>query len=449
MHVAIGIPCLMRGGTEQQTLQLVKALVLSWNFKLINRVDAEQESNRHVVTVVCYFENDLDVVREFEAAGATVRVLGWKRSLPLWVFVPSLRQIFIGLQPSTIHIQYMAPGFLPVLVARLAGSRCVLATVHQPWTDVTHGRKAKVLLRTAALMCKRFICVSEAVERSWFGSSQLFSPADVGGITSCRSFARHVTIHNTVDIARVDQIVGSANKTDLREILGVGDCIIIGAVARLSREKGMDVLLEAFALLCKQLDQSGDANSDAVQNVGSKGKDSAASNWRLELVIIGDGQERVRLEEQAVALGLYSRDYRNRKLGDHHEVGCCRSSVVWLGRRTWEDAIKLMSVMDICVVPSRFEGFGLTAAEAMACGKPVVAADVGGLPEVVGRDNSCGRLYLADSVEGLSQNLRELVLSKPKREALGKSGRARVERLFGFERFTESIGGLYQEMAGD
>ena len=57
--------------------------------------------------------------------------------------------------------------------------------------------------------------------------------------------------------------------------------------------------------------------------------------------------------------------------------------VIFYGATDWVNAMQLISIMDIVVVPSRFEGFGLTAAEAMSAGKPVVASDSFGLKEVV------------------------------------------------------------------
>ena len=431
-----------------QTLQLAKAL------------EAGRGSESHKgsvmclpviqeVSVVCYFECDPQVVKDFSDTGAKIICLGLSRSISPWSLLSVVSGTFRRLRPDIIHIQYMAPGFLAVVAARLAAVRFVVATVHQPWTLTHHGVKAKILLRAAASMCNSFIAVSEAAERSWFGASQIYSSGK-SRTRACLAWgSQHFTIHNTIDVARVDQILSSFNRTDLRDSFGFGECIVIGAVSRLSPEKGMDVLVEAFSQVCKRLTQSGDAKRTALHNVESDRKDGEGTNLKVALVIVGDGQERVRLEEQAGALGLCSADFRGWRSGDHRGRGTRGSFVVWLGKRNWEDAIKLMSVMDICVVPSRFEGFGLTAAEAMACGKPVVAADVGGLPEVVGRDNSCGRLYPTESVEGLVQGLTELVLSKQKREALGNRGRVRVESLFGLERFKESIGGLYQEILGE
>ena len=66
--------------------------------------------------------------------------------------------------------------------------------------------------------------------------------------------------------------------------------------------------------------------------------------------------------------------------------------VTFFGEANWVTAMQQMALMDVVVVPSRFEGFGLTAAEAMAMGKPVVASNVFGLKEVI-TDNKTGILF--------------------------------------------------------
>ena len=116
--VLIAIPCLLRGGTEMQTLLLVSALI----------------DLNYDVEVCCYFEFDGLVVAEFKTAGAKVRLLGWTRSLGTIVFIRTLASIFREINPDVVHVQYMTPGLLPIIAARLACVPHILATVHQPGT---------------------------------------------------------------------------------------------------------------------------------------------------------------------------------------------------------------------------------------------------------------------------------------------------------------------------
>ena len=346
-NVLIAIPCLSRGGTEMQTL-------------LLSRVLAEAG---YAVTVCCYFEYDKQVVGEFEAAGLTVTRLGWARSTGSARFVRCLRAEFQKKTPAVIHIQYMTPGFLPVVAARLAGTRRVFATVHQPATP--YGWKARLLLRLAARMCDRFICVSEAAARSWFGDA-----------------ACPVVIHNAVDIARIDAIPAVR--------IGETSVPVIGAVSRIRREKGIDVLLDAFS---------------RITSAGAR------------LRIVGDGPDRTALEKRGVL------------------------NVEWAGQQPWEQAVALMKGMDIVVVPSRFEGFGLTAAEAMATGKPVIASDVDGLREVVG---DAGVLVPAGDAAALAAALGRLLANAQERALLGRKARERAERMFSLDLFRQRILDCYR-----
>ncbi len=438
-RIALGIPCLLRGGTEVQTLQFVKALVgpklgRSESGSNIEKVPVPE------VLVVCYFESDPGVVEEFYAAGAKVNLLNLDRTISPWVFVQTATKVFRNVRPDIIHIQYMAPGFLAVIAAWLSATGRVIATVHQPWTRLHHGYAAKGLLRSAALLCKRFTCVSEAAERSWFGSSSLFSSDSCVSHAGHHKRRCHVTIHNAVDVTEVDRILKDSDVTSLRRSLGLEGCVVVGAVARLSHIKGIDVLVGAFATVknvCAADGLKGAADvSPSRQGVGRN---------RIVLVIVGDGEEKDGLQRQAASMGLAGRDLGGAALDGQYDEALREVDVLWLGRRSWEESIKVMSTFDICVVPSRFEGFGLTAAEAMVCGKPVLAADEGGLPEVVGMDGLAGVLFPTENIQELTAALLDLVNSENKRHRVGTEARCRAVRRFGLDRLRESVWEIYGE----
>jgi glycosyltransferase involved in cell wall biosynthesis len=83
----------------------------------------------------------------------------------------------------------------------------------------------------------------------------------------------------------------------------------------------------------------------------------------------------------------------------------------------------------VCVVPSHWESFGYTAAEAMACGVPVVASRVGGLSDLV-IDGCTGRLVRAGDPEALSIALLDLLCDPEKANVMGRNARERVVSLF-------------------
>lgn len=88
-----------------------------------------------------------------------------------------------------------------------------------------------------------------------------------------------------------------------------------------------------------------------------------------------------------------------------------------------EEMVRYYAEATIAVVPSVYEGFGLPAGEAMACGVPVVSTDGGALPEVVG---DAGVIVPARSVDGLVDAIHELLQDPRRRDGLGAMGRQRI-----------------------
>ena len=318
MKVLVTIPCLLQGGTEIQTLNLIHAL----------------KNAGYQVTTLCYFEFEELVVQQYKNAGSKVILLKWKRIISPIRFVIQLRKEIRRLAPDTVHVQYMAPGALPILAARLSSVKTILATVHQPCT-FSHGRFARILLKSAEKLCTCFISVSLNAEISWFGSGQLFNEN-----LSLKDQSKHFTIYNAVDLEKIRKIRQNTDSAYERKKLNIPEnALIIGAVSRLRYEKGIDLLIKAFGQIASQIPH-------------------------LYLLVVGTGPDEEILKKMAEETDFSSR-------------------IIFYGGVVWEAAMRQMALMDLVVVPSRFEGFGLTAAEAMAMGKPVIAANVGGLPEVI------------------------------------------------------------------
>jgi len=100
---------------------------------------------------------------------------------------------------------------------------------------------------------------------------------------------------------------------------------------------------------------------------------------------------------------------------------------------------------DIVVVPSYHETFGTINAEAMACGKTVVASDSTALPEVVG---NAGLLFRTGDERDLAAKIRELIKNKKLREQLGKKGIKRAREKFGAEKTINDYLRLFKKVAG-
>jgi glycosyltransferase involved in cell wall biosynthesis len=119
--------------------------------------------------------------------------------------------------------------------------------------------------------------------------------------------------------------------------------------------------------------------------------------------------------------------------------------VTFARRLSGADLVKWYSAADIAVVPSMFEGFGFPAAEAMACGIPVIAFNAGALPELVA-DGKTGILVPPADVPKLAAAIKKLVQDKDLRCNMGKEARNRVLCKFNWELAAKQILKVYQEV---
>lgn len=172
-----------------------------------------------------------------------------------------------------------------------------------------------------------------------------------------------------------------------------------GSVGRLVPVKGHDALLRAFAPLARELPHTG-------------------------LALVGAGREEAALHALSRELGI-----------DDHVAFC--------GWRT--DARSLLAAFDVCVFPSREEGFGLAIAEAMAAGRPVIATQVGGVCEVLDGE---AVLVPADDEIALTAALRRLHDDAGLRETMGTALRARWRARFSPQQFTDRLQAYVREATG-
>jgi len=377
--IVIAIPVLLIGGTEIQTINFVKTLV----------------SAGYRTTVTCYYEYNSSLVSRMEGTGAKVVLMSLKRSDGILALMANLSKIFKELKPDVVHVQYIAPGLIPIIAARLSGVKRVFATVHQPGRP--YGWKSKLLIRIAAQLCDAFFCNSKSVEKSWFGDCQILDPEKIDVMR------KHFTIYNGVDSDRIEGIVKQTDKEGLKESLNIKDKKVVGVIGRLREEKGQFILLESIKKVVEEM-------PDAA------------------LLVVGDGADRAYLEQAAVELGV----------NDH---------VIWLGQKDPDEVFALYGVIDLVVVPSLFEGFGLTAAEAMTAGKPVVASNVDGLREVI-QDGISGLLVPPGNSKALGQAILELLANPAKAASMGERGKKIVETEFSLCRFQSAILATYANYTG-
>jgi glycosyltransferase involved in cell wall biosynthesis len=122
------------------------------------------------------------------------------------------------------------------------------------------------------------------------------------------------------------------------------------------------------------------------------------------------------------------------------------SQVTFTGRIGHAAFVRQYARARIAVVPSVYEGFGLPAGEAMACGVPVISTTGGALPEVVGE---AGVLVPPRDVEALAAAIKDLLDNPAKAAAIGRKGYQRVQSHFTWQRAAEKTVAAYREVIDD
>jgi glycosyltransferase involved in cell wall biosynthesis len=119
-------------------------------------------------------------------------------------------------------------------------------------------------------------------------------------------------------------------------------------------------------------------------------------------------------------------------------------AIHWAGHQS--NVPEIMQALDLVVCASLSEAFGLTAAEALAAGKPVVATKVGGLPETVLHQET-GLLVDPGNATALATSITQLLLDGQKRERLGKAGQQRVCQLFSNTNHIAALEAVFEQVA--
>jgi phosphatidyl-myo-inositol dimannoside synthase len=198
--------------------------------------------------------------------------------------------------------------------------------------------------------------------------------------------------------------------TMVRERYGLGEGRWLLSVARLSRHKGVDTALKALAGLASRY-------SD------------------LRYAVVGSGEELEALEEEARQLGVGDRVRFLTEVPDRDLPALYNVAEVYLG---------LSRLME-----QRVEGFGISIAEASACGIPVVAGRSGGIPEAV-REGETGFLVDAERPDGVAEAVGRLLDDGELRSRLGAAGRRAVETYYNWDRVAGDlarIGGRFARRA--
>lgn len=286
-----------------------------------------------------------------------------------------------------VHTHISKAGLLGRLAARRAGVPAVLHTYHGVVGELRGGSLGSRLLRRAERVAAASADALVAV------SAQAVDELLAVGIGRPEQYR---VVGNAID---TEYFVPRPPSADLP--VPAGHRPLVGVVGRLGPEKGVEVLIEAFAKLRRRWPQA-------------------------LLCIVGDGPERPALEALAGRLGL---------VDGVHFAGNIADVRPWLAS------------MDAVVLPSRSEGLSASALEALALARPLVATDVGGIPAVV-LHGQTGLLVPPGDATALAEGIGTLLADTAAAREMGAAGRRLVAEQYSLPGMVAAIAALYEELAG-
>lgn len=376
-----------KGGSAENTLLTVAGLdKTKYAVTLVTGLSLESNMSFREWRDV---EKSLAEARRQGSSIVTIRELV-RRIHPVYdvLAVIKLMALFIRERPRIVHTHTSKTGILGRWSAFLADIPII---VHTPHGHVFWGYFGKWKTRLFILAEKITALITDKIIMLTDREKQDHCAR---GIAHPDKFE---VIHSGIDVSRFTTTTNSASdiKTDLKI---PEDNLIVGTIGRLTEIKGQEYLIRAARKVVR-------------------------NNPKTTFILVGDGELREQLETMVEAMGLRE---HVRFLGWHNDVAA------------------VMSIMDVFVLPSLNEGMGRVLAEAMASGKPIIASDIGGIPDLVSdRDN--GYLVPPGDSDALALKLVHLLNDKSLRERMGNAGRKRAGR-YSAEVMVKHIDALYQKL---
>ncbi len=295
-------------------------------------------------------------------------------------------KIYKALKPLK---QYIKENHIDVIHAQTRITQVMGVLLHKMtgclYVSTCHGFfKPRLFRRIIPCWGQRVIAISEAVEKHLI--------EDFG--VDCN---RVCLVKSGIDLKDFE-ITPIESKAALRVKFNLNEDCVIGMIARLSDVKGQDVLVEAMSKIIQKIPD-------------------------VKLLLIGEGK----LE------GVLRRMVTDLNLENHVQF----HPIV-------NQTPEMLSILDVCVNPSRQEGLGLSVMEAQAAGLPVVASNVGGIPSLI-EHGKTGVLVEPENPEALADAIIELLQNRAKSEHIGRSAGAKAKEQYSSDKMVEKTLAVYEK----
>lgn len=253
------------------------------------------------------------------------------------------------------------------------------------------------------------------IKKDWiFWVDRITFPLSLGYISNSRAAMNFLIqkgypknkfwlIYNGIEIGKFYRCQEQVECNEIKEKYGISqDKFVITCVANLRAVKGHKYLINALHIL-------------------------KTRGFNFEALFVGDGSLYQELKDLSISYNL-------------------ENSIHFLGRRKQEEVQEILSISDIFVLPSLVEGLPTSIVEAMASKCPVVATDVGGIPEIV-KDKKTGFLVPPQDANAIADKIEILLKDSKLSGKMGESGVERVKKNFTIDRMVKSYENLYKNIA--
>ncbi len=304
----------------------------------------------------------------------------WKYTLLKW---KTLIATFIGF--DLIHAHYLFPTSSIALIPHLLRRKPLILTAHG--SDVKLGKKNKLIRKFITYSCQRasfVITVSNSLAQEVKKNYKI--PSEKIKIINCG--------------VNTEKFVPQEKRSLRKELNLPQDNWILIFVGNLIPIKGLDILIEAFFQIVKERN-------------------------KVLLIIIGKGQMEKEISKRIDEFKL-------------------KGKVKLAGFKPHNELPKWLGASDILILPSLEEGFGLVALEAMSCGLPVVASQVGGLREFIENEKD-GFLVKPGNSKEIAEKVKLLINNKNLYQRISKTAREKALK-YDIKKQAKKIKVLYDKL---
>lgn len=369
IKIAYILPMFAIGGAERIVVDLIKNI----------------DKNKFDIILVCLRDNEARLSywkEELEKAGVRIKMMGvddghilhyFLRVIQIFKLAHFLRKEKIDI----VHTHLMSADVIGFLAAKIARIKIIISTEHNE--VLVPGIIKRSIKKVTNKFFTRLVAVSDAVKEA---------VVRLSGAPRKNT----IVIRNGIEI---DKYLFPGRSYDR------AGKIIIGAMGRLTKQKGFDLLVAAAAKI-------------------------KSDNFIINIAGDRDFHEDLRedLENQIIASGLSE-----------------KIKLVGLQK----DADAFYRQLDIFVMSSRWEGLPVVLLEAGLSGLPVVVPDIGGITEVIKAEET-GLIYKKKDVDAMAKSLELLINNRPERERLGSNLRVEITKNFSVKKMAEEHERLYLEL---